>query len=111
MVDKVLCDCVESVRIADYRVNVSNGFLTFFNLMLVCTFNSTAIIIVFNLSNLRLVKRNPCSASVIDKVDGDTVLDRLGHCVGIDNRTEDFNRAIHGRTGETDIGCVWERVM
>ena len=40
--------------------------------------------------------RDRCSASVVDKVDCDTVFDRLCHCVGIDNRTEDFNRAIYG---------------
>jgi len=48
---------------------------------------------------------------VVDKVDCDTVFDRLCHCVGIDNRTEDFNRTIHGRTGETDIGSIGERIV
>ena len=34
-----------------------------------------------------------------------------GHCVGIDNRTEDFNRAIYGCTCKTNIGCIGERIM
>ena len=44
-------------------------------------------------------------------VDCDTVFDRLCHCVGIDNRTEDFNRAIYGRAGESDIGSIGERIV
>ena len=111
VVNEVLRNCVKSVRITDDRINMSNRLLAFLNLMLICAFNSTTVIIVFNFPNLCLIKRDPCSASVVDKVDCDTVFDRLCHCVGIDNRTEDFNRAIYGRTGKTDIGCVGERIM
>ena len=111
VVNEVLRNCVKSVRITDDRINMSNRLLAFLNLMLICAFNSTSIIIIFNFPNLCLIKSDPCSASVVDKVDCDTVFDRLCHCVGIDNRTEDFNRAIYGRAGETDIGSIGERIV
>ena len=111
MVDKVLRNRVKSVRIADYCINMSNRLLAFLNLMLICAFNSTTVIIIFNFPNLCLIKRNPRSASVVDKVDCDTIFDCLCHCVGINNRTEDFNCAIYGRTSKTNIGCIGERIV
>ena len=111
MVNEVLRNCVKSVRITDDRINMSNRLLAFLNLMLICAFNSTTVIIIFNFPNLCLIKRNPRSASVVDKVDCDTIFDCLCHCVGINNRTEDFNCAIYGRTSKTNIGCIGERIV
>ena len=42
--NEVLRNCVKSVRITDDRINMSNRLLAFLNLMLICTFNSTAAV-------------------------------------------------------------------
>ena len=53
-----------------YQWQEGKGLLAFLNLMLICTFNSTTVIIIFNFPNLCLIKSDPCSASVVDKVGG-----------------------------------------
>ena len=111
MVNEVFRNRVKSVRITNYRINMSNCLLAFLNLMLICAFNSTTVIIIFNFSNLCLIKCDPRSTSIVDKVDCDAVLDRLCHCVGINNWTKDFDCAIYGSPGKPDIGCVGERIM
>ena len=111
MVNKVLSDCTQPVRIADNRLHFSNGFLAFLNLVLVSTLRFALIVIPLNFLYFCIVQRHPRRTPVVNKIDSNAVTHRFGHGVGIHHRTEYFNRPVHRRPGKAYIGSVRQGIM
>ena len=111
MVNKVLGDCMQPVRIADNCFHLGDSFLAFLNLMFVSALCLALIVILFDFFDFYIVQRHPCRTPVVNKIDGNAVTHRFGHGVGIHHRAENFDRPIHRRSGKADIGSIRQGIM
>ena len=111
MVNKVLGDCTQPVRIADNRFHLGDSFLAFLDLVLVSALRFALIIILFDFFDFCIVQRHSRRTPVVNKIDSDAVTHRFGHGVGIHHRTEYFNRPVHRRSGKAYIGSVRQGIM
>ena len=111
MVDKILGDCTQPVRVADYRLHFGDSFLAFLNLVLVSALRFALIVIPLNFLYFCIVQRHPRRTPVVNKIDGNAVTHRFGHGVGIHHRTKYFDRPVHRRSGKAYIGSIRQGIM
>ena len=111
MMNKVLGDCTQSVRIADNRLHFGNSFLAFLDLVLVSALRFALIVIPLNFLYFCIVQRHPRRTPVVNKIDSNAVTHRFGHGVGIHYRAENFDRPVHRRSGKAYIGSIRQGIM
>ena len=106
MLYEVLCYGTKPVGIANDDFHISNRFFAFLDLVFVCTIVLAFGIVVLNLLNFCLVKSYTGCTTVINKINCDTVTNRLSHCIRVHNAAKDFDCRINRRSREADISSV-----
>ncbi len=106
MVDEVLCQCLESVRVAQDRVHLRIHPLALFDGVVTGSILGTAGVVILNFFQLTVIQKHLSGTSFVNDAHRDFIPHRLRHRVGIHHRPEDIQCGIDRRAREADVGGV-----
>ncbi len=108
---KISGNLLQPVRVAKNDFHAGDSFLAFFYLVIVRAFISALLIIFFDFLKFLLIQKHLGSPAFVYNANGNIVLHRFLHGVGIHNLAKDIERGINGRSGESDVGGVGQGVV
>ena len=109
--NKIVCQCLNPVRVTENAVHTGGGLLTLFNLVVTGTGLGALVVILFDLSELAVIQNHFGGTAFVDNPDGDLIFHRFVHGVGVHRLTKNRQRGVDGRAGKTNVGGIGQGLV
>ena len=109
--NKIVCQCLNPVRVTKNAVHTGGGLLALFDLVVTGTGLGALVVILFDLRQLAVIQNHFGGTAFVDNTDGDLIFHRFVHGVGVHRLTKNRQRGVDGRAGKTNVGGIGQGLV